>query len=103
MLGGLPVMSLIPQLLLKLQGWADHRESGRADMRAKLAVDVADINALLDIAVEWGMHVRASDVAAWLPRSMIRAAEGTLLSYMATVSRSTMHKWRRLGLTVSPP
>ena len=99
-LRGLPVMPLVPQLLLKLQGWTDHRDSHRADMRAKMVVDVVDIDALLDIAVERRVRVRDPEVAEWLPDSMILAAERRLRSYTALGSRSSSAKWRELGLAV---
>ena len=47
---GIPVMPLFDLLVMKLQGWWDHRTSLRADFRAKEGDDVNDIYALLDRA-----------------------------------------------------
>ena len=47
---GIPVMPLFDLLVMKLQGWWDHRTSPRDDFRAKESVDVDDIRALLDRA-----------------------------------------------------
>jgi hypothetical protein len=47
-----PVMPLFTLLVMKTQGWQDHRESPRKDFRAKEGGDVADIDALLDRAME---------------------------------------------------
>ena len=63
-------------------------------------VDVVDIDALLDIAVERRVRVRDPEVAEWLPDSMILAAERGLRSYTALGSRSSSAKWRELGLAV---
>ena len=46
----IPVMPLFDLLIMKTQGWLDHRNSSRADFRAKESADVADIYALLDRA-----------------------------------------------------
>ena len=46
----IPVMPLFDLLVMKLQGWWDHRTSLRADFRAKESADVNDINALLNRA-----------------------------------------------------
>lgn len=46
----IPVMPLFDLLVMKLQGWWDHRTSPRADFQAKESADVGDINALLDRA-----------------------------------------------------
>jgi hypothetical protein len=46
----IPVMPLFDLLVMKTQGWWDHRISPRADFQAKQNNDVDDINALLDCA-----------------------------------------------------
>jgi len=46
----IPVMPLFDLLVMKLQGWWDHRNSLRPDFQAKAITDVGDINALLDRA-----------------------------------------------------
>ncbi|KAI9449166.1 hypothetical protein BJY52DRAFT_1308480 [Lactarius psammicola] len=48
----IPVMPLFDLLVMKTQGWSDHRKSPREDFRAKEGADVADIDALLDRAME---------------------------------------------------
>lgn len=95
----LPVMPLVPQLLLKLQGWSDHRASHRSDMRTKQYVDVRDIDALLDIAVAKGAKIRAEDVD-WMPESMITAAQGRLWSYTRSGSQKSATGWRQLGFVL---
>ncbi|KAH9970077.1 hypothetical protein BJV74DRAFT_867511 [Russula compacta] len=47
---GIPVMPLFDLLVMKLQGWWDHRTSTRTDFRAKAPADVRDVLALLDRA-----------------------------------------------------
>ena len=48
----IPVMPLFDLLVMKTQGWWDHRTSHRSDFRAKEGDDLSDIFALLDRAVE---------------------------------------------------
>jgi hypothetical protein len=43
----IPVMPLFDLLVMKMQGWRDHRASRRSDFRAKVGADVTDIRALL--------------------------------------------------------
>lgn len=43
----IPVMPLFDLLVMKMQGWRDHRSSRRSDFRAKVEADVTDIRALL--------------------------------------------------------
>lgn len=43
----IPVMPLFDLLVMKMQGWRDHRASRRSDFRAKVEADVTDIRALL--------------------------------------------------------
>ena len=40
-------MPLFDLLVMKMQGWRDHRTSHRSDFRAKVEADVTDIRALL--------------------------------------------------------
>jgi hypothetical protein len=44
---GIPVMPLFDLLVMKTQGWWDHRTSSRRDWQDKESVDVSDIMALL--------------------------------------------------------
>ena len=48
----IPVMPLFALLVMKTQGWRDHRISPRKDLRAKEGGDVVDVDALLDRAAE---------------------------------------------------
>jgi len=48
----IPVMPLFDLLIMKTQGWWDHRRSPREDFHAKEEGDVADIDGLLDRAIE---------------------------------------------------
>ncbi|TFK89416.1 hypothetical protein K466DRAFT_486906 [Polyporus arcularius HHB13444] len=92
---GLPLMPLIPQLLLKLQAWSDHRAATQSHLRMKQYVDVRDIDALLAIAVREG--ARAED-ARWLPQLHFRVARERVSRYILT-SPSTADQWKMLGLS----
>jgi hypothetical protein len=47
LINGIPVMPLFDLLVMKMQGWRNHRASRRSDFRAKVEADVTDIRALL--------------------------------------------------------
>jgi hypothetical protein len=47
LINNIPVMPLFDLLILKMQGWRDHRASRRSDFLAKVEADVTDIRALL--------------------------------------------------------
>ncbi len=95
-LSGLPVMPMIPQLLLKLQGWSDHRASPRTDMQLKQYVDVTDIDQLLAIAVDEGASVGAPE-CSWLPGSMTGVARTRLWLYTLRASAERKDQWKELG------
>jgi hypothetical protein len=50
LIGDIPVMSIFDLLVMRTQGWRDHRNSPRADFQAKVNNDASDILALLDRA-----------------------------------------------------
>jgi len=52
---GIPVMPLFGLLVMKIQGWSDHRASSRSDFRGKVEEDETDVYALLDQAVMEGI------------------------------------------------
>ena len=95
-----PLMPLLPQLLLKLQAWQDHRLSRRSDFRVKEPTDIADIDALLEIAAKSGVRVRAEE-SLWVPRSMIVAAESRVRSYIIFASTRSTAGFKKLGFNVS--
>ncbi|KAI9449167.1 hypothetical protein BJY52DRAFT_1227926 [Lactarius psammicola] len=91
---GIPVMPLFELLVMKTQGWLDHRTSFRRDYRAEEGADVTDIVALLDRAVE--EKVSYQDVSAFRQTS-------EFMNYALTLAREFVHvngrfrKWKRLG------
>ncbi|KAI0752474.1 hypothetical protein C8Q80DRAFT_1351008 [Daedaleopsis nitida] len=96
---GVMNIPLLPQLLLKLQAWSDHRASHRANMRAKQHVDVRDIDLLLDIAVRKAVRIRAEDTR-WVPETMITEAQGRVLSYTMFASQKTSAGWKTVGFAL---
>ncbi|KAI0365374.1 hypothetical protein BV20DRAFT_1028094 [Pilatotrama ljubarskyi] len=96
----LPMMPLIPQLLLKLQGWSDHRASPRSDMKFKQYVDVLDIDALLEIVCKRKLRIDDKD-ARWVPESMIVDALSTLRKYVLFASTGSVWNWRSIGFSIS--
>jgi hypothetical protein len=52
LINGIPVMPIFDLLVMKTQGWWDHRTSLRVDSEAKESADLSDICALLERAKE---------------------------------------------------
>ncbi|KAI0649647.1 hypothetical protein C8Q79DRAFT_337305 [Trametes meyenii] len=98
----LPIMPLIPQLLLKLQGWSDHRASTRTDMQLKQYLDVRDIDALLDIVCNKGARIDDPEWH-WVPDAMVADAQSTLKTYLVLASPQSVYNWRKAGFSVSQP
>jgi len=90
---GVPVMPLLALLLLKLQGWVDHRDSPRRDYQAKQHVDVEDIIELLDIVLEAGVGLGTEK---WMPRAFVRRAEWRVDEFV-TEFPDTFDSWIELG------
>ncbi|KAI0041234.1 hypothetical protein FA95DRAFT_714810 [Auriscalpium vulgare] len=53
---GIPVLQLFGLLLLKVQGWWQHRTSNRSDFKAKQDADLSDIRALATVAELMNLH-----------------------------------------------
>lgn len=88
-------MPIIPLLILKLQGWDDHRESTRTDMRAKQYVDIRDISQLLRIAVGQGASVESA--SEWLPADFVDAGRERLARYLEIVRPVQSQSWKEIG------
>ena len=93
---GLPVMPLLPLLMMKLQGWIDHRTSPRADFRVKQHVDVEDIEELLEIACRTGTRI-GSHSLYWLPSDFIYTARTRVYKFTLKFPY-TEDQWEFLGL-----
>jgi len=94
----IPVMPFIPQLLLKLQAWSDHRVAVREYMRVKQHVDVTDITQLFTIARRRGETIGRSS-SAWIPKDFIDAAQRRVHEYISSFPQSAS-SWKALGFEV---
>ena len=92
----LPVLPLIVLLLLKLQGWSDHRASTRSDMQQKQYADIRDINQLVATAASRG-NVNIEQDASWLPESFVGRGREHLALYLRIVRPSQTSYWRDIG------
>lgn len=92
---GLPVLPFMTLLLMKLQGWSDHRASGRSDMWEKQYVDVRDINQMLGIAATRGEDVNKE---TWLPKDFLDVARARVVRFVEHFRQST--RWERIGFEV---
>lgn len=89
----LPLMPLLPQLLLKLQCWDDHRLSRYSDKRLKQYVDAQDVRELLIVANKRGVRVGSEK---WLSAIFKMQGERRVKSYVAQYP-DTRGAWSRIG------
>jgi len=91
----LPVVPLLPLLLLKLQGWTDHRDSNRPDMQEKQYVDVEDIEELLAITCDQRTHIGSRSLS-WLAQEFVDAAQQRIYEYVEEFPESSLY-WQDMG------
>lgn len=96
-INALPVLPIFVLLLLKLQGWSDHRASTRSDMQQKQYVDIRDINQLVAVVAQKGEKIAAQ---TWLPASFIQRGREHLELYLRVVRPSNVSPWREIGFDV---
>jgi len=89
----IPVIPFLALLILKLQGWTDHRDSPRRDFREKQHVDVDDIHELLAIAEEDGEELRNE---RWMPKRFVGQARSRVLEFVDQFP-DTEDDWREIG------
>lgn len=90
---GIPLLPFVVVLMLKLQGWTDHRGASKTYLCEKQWMDVTDIKELLPIAVRRGVKPREE---AWIPESLIQATERRVREYVERFPY-TRDLWRELG------
>lgn len=93
----LPVLPILVLLLLKLQGWSDHRASTRSDMQQKQYVDIRDINQLVATAARSGEHISQ---AFWLPDTFLARGREHLSMYLRIVRPAVTTPWIEIGFDV---
>ena len=91
----IPVMPFLPLLILKVQGWYDHRRSHRQDMRQKVPHDVNNIMELLDMTDKSDRLNHFN----WLPDWFIERAY-TIIRDFCKKKPSSRSSWRSLGFDV---
>ena len=90
----LPVLPLLVLLLLKLQGWSDHRASTRSDMQQKQYADIRDINQLVVTTARSGEHISQ---AGWLPEALLAEGREHLALYLRIVRPAITSYWSDIG------
>lgn len=90
---GLPVLPFLVLLILKVQGWHDHRHSNRQYMRAKVSLDVRDVNEMLGIG-----RRRGEDLAQeqWIPKDFLQHGFTLIEEYID--HHGNERRWELLGL-----
>jgi hypothetical protein len=92
----IPVAPFGLVLLLKLQAWAQHRDSSEYRFRNKQYTDSEDIEVLLPFAVASRVTFDA------LPAEFLQEARERVVSYTQTYS-SSRQWWKQLGFKVTEP
>lgn len=90
---GLPVLPFFVLLMLKVQGWSDHRKSDRSDYRAKQHQDVQDIGELLSIGKQRKEDWRKA--SGWVPQEFSQHGCALISEYVA--ARGGKASWEELG------
>jgi len=90
---GLPVLPFFALLMLKVQGWSDHRKSDRSDYRLKQHQDVADVNQLLALGQRRGEDLHLS--LSQLPLSFQEIGLQVVAEYVNIKGRRAV--WENLG------
>ncbi|OCH83898.1 hypothetical protein OBBRIDRAFT_799534 [Obba rivulosa] len=97
----LPVMPLLPLLMLKLQGWEDHRNHQEMYMRRKQHSDVSDVRGLLKIARQQGVHL-ADAAHVWIPPLLINETKRRVILWTEKIGSTESTKWKALGFGRPP-
>jgi len=94
----IPVMPIFDLLIMKTQGWWDHRDSDRTDYRAKESADVSDIFALLKRAKYENVSYvdEANDYRH--SREFMSRARSLVDRFVRVYGRA--RQWRALGFPV---
>jgi len=94
----IPVMPLLAVLLLKLQGWTDHRDSERDDFQEKQYIDVDDIKEVLVILRRiYPKETLASE--SWMPALFVSAAKWRVDEFVEAFPDTRKH-WGDIGFDV---
>ena len=94
----IPVMPIFDLLVMKTQGWWDHRTSDRASFRAKESDDVSDILALLKCAKE--ERISYEDEADEERHSEEFMEHAMILAKRFVRIYGKQRRWRALGFPV---
>jgi hypothetical protein len=96
LINGIPVMPIFDLLVMKTQGWWDHRTSLRPDFQLKESDDVYDVFALLERAAEEGVSYQ--DAAYIHSEEFMDHAFTLATDFVSVYGRHNL--WRVLGFPV---
>ena len=98
-INGIPVMPVFDLLIMRTQGWWEHRISSRSDFRKKVNNDVSEIFALLQCAMEEGVsYVNEANKRRHSPEFMGRAR--TFVNSFVNI-HGGYQQWRALQFPVA--
>lgn len=94
---GKPCAPFALVFLLKLQAWAQHRDSEELRFRVKSSTDALDLRTMLPIAHTKGFSIRRKE--AYLPPPFVAPAASRVKRFVQEWPE-TLHGWRALGFRV---
>jgi hypothetical protein len=94
---GKPCAPFMLVFLLKLQAWAQHRDSGEMRFWLKSSTDASDLRVLLPIARTKGLGIKREK--AYLPPSLV-ASSSLRVKRFVEEWPETLRGWRALGFRV---
>jgi len=93
----IPVVPLLVLLILKVQGWRDHRRSRKKRFRAKIPQDIEDISWLLVMADD--ANDRLYELELWAPNWFMNHADNLVTRYTNRF-QETYYPFRDLGFNI---
>ncbi|KAJ7598396.1 hypothetical protein C8J56DRAFT_165846 [Mycena floridula] len=94
----LPVLPMLALILLKLQGWKDHRDNGEYRYQQKQYDDADDLDELLDMAVEDQTHLTDKE-ERWMPTWFLNQGLRRVEEFVEEFPDS-QEKWVVIGFDV---
>lgn len=93
----IPLLPLLPLILLKVQGWLDHRDDDlRPWMKSKVPQDEQDLRRLLELAYNSENFTRMKEDLGWLEGWFVNKAETWVKKYVDEWEDSALD-WAVLG------
>lgn len=94
----IPVIPIVALIILKLQGWIDHRDSDRVDFQTKQWVDIDDIREMLNA---WARNHRGEKLHTerWMPDDFLHEGQAKVTEFIKCCPDTAAH-WGAMGFEI---